>query len=189
VDRLVDKFLAEVNWCLDAVHERTFRNQYNEFWARRFGFDDLAGVDLRWLALLFIILAFSGLIDAPPNCTKEMQRDCEETSLRFYVGSPFPVVVQSLLTAQSAVGITASDCYRSFVLWRVNRHCPGRTSCHSLSSAHATTHRILVDNQFQYAYGSSTRHACEKEPVPSWLLGTRLHTKKNLGGWREMGTV
>jgi hypothetical protein len=92
VDRLVDKFLAEVNWCLDAVHERTFRNQYNEFWARRFGFDDLAGVDLRWLALLFIILAFSGLIDAPPNCTKEMQRDCEETSLRFYVGSPFQVV-------------------------------------------------------------------------------------------------
>ncbi|KIW71392.1 hypothetical protein PV04_03566 [Phialophora macrospora] len=93
VDRLVDKFLAEVNWCLDAVHERTFRNQYNEFWARRFGFDDLAGVDLRWLALLFIILAFSCLIDAPPNCTKEMQRDCEETSLRFYWASRRAIVI------------------------------------------------------------------------------------------------
>jgi hypothetical protein len=88
VDRLVEKFLSEVNWCLDAVHERTFRNQYDEFWGRRLGFDDLTGVDLRWLALLFIVLAFSSLVDAPPDCTKEMQRDCEEASLRFYVGSP-----------------------------------------------------------------------------------------------------
>jgi hypothetical protein len=86
VDRLVEIFLTEVNWCLDAVHERTFRGQYDEFWARHFGFDDLAGVDLRWLALLFIVLAFSSLIDAPPNCAKEVHRDCEEASLRFYVG-------------------------------------------------------------------------------------------------------
>ncbi len=84
-DHLVDIFLTEVNWSLDAVHEKSFRSRYTEFWGRRFGFDDLATVDLRWLALLFIILAFGVLIDTPNPCTPEMQRDREEASLRFYV--------------------------------------------------------------------------------------------------------
>lgn len=139
VDRLVEKFLAEVNWCLDAVHERTFRNQYEEFWGRRLGFDDLTGVDLRWLALLFIVLAFSSLIDAPPDSTKEMQRDCEEASLRFYVGScsisPRPVS-NTLIT----VGSTESDRHRPVILWRVHRHSTRRPSRNSLSAAHTKTH-------------------------------------------------
>lgn len=85
VDRLVNIFLAEVNWSLDAVHETTFRTSYNEFWGRRFGFDDLANVDLRWLGLLFIILAFGVLLDTPPRSTPDVQREREEASLRFYV--------------------------------------------------------------------------------------------------------
>lgn len=85
VDRLVDIFLTEVNWSLDAVHEATFRSSYDEFWGRRFGFDDLANVDLRWLGLLFIILAFGVLLDSPPHPTLDVQREREEASLRFYV--------------------------------------------------------------------------------------------------------
>ncbi|KAL6872072.1 hypothetical protein J3F83DRAFT_713925 [Trichoderma novae-zelandiae] len=93
VDRLVDIFLAEVNWSLDAVHEATFRGSYDEFWGRRFGFDDLANVDLRWLGLLFIILAFGVLLDTPPRLTLDVQREREEASLRFYWAARRVIVI------------------------------------------------------------------------------------------------
>ncbi|KAM0259661.1 hypothetical protein ACHAQJ_003240 [Trichoderma viride] len=93
VDRLVNIFLAEVNWSLDAVHEGTFRSSYDEFWGRRFGFDDLANVDLRWLGLLFIILAFGVLLDTPPRSTPDVQREREEASLRFYWAARRAIVI------------------------------------------------------------------------------------------------
>ncbi|KAL7798787.1 fungal-specific transcription factor domain-containing protein [Trichoderma afarasin] len=93
VDRLVNIFLAEVNWSLDAVHEATFRSSYDEFWGRRFGFDDLANVDLRWLGLLFIILAFGVLLDTPPRLTLDVQREREEASLRFYWAARRAIVI------------------------------------------------------------------------------------------------
>lgn len=86
-DSLVTKFFAEVNWCLDAVNEQNFMTQYNDFWAKGFGFDDLAAVDIRWLALLFIILAFGSLIEGSCKCPKDVQKDYEEASLRFYVST------------------------------------------------------------------------------------------------------
>ncbi|UKZ81418.1 hypothetical protein TrVFT333_009190 [Trichoderma virens FT-333] len=93
VDRLVNIFLTEVNWSLDAVHEATFRSSYDEFWGRRFGFDDLANVDLRWLGLLFIILAFGVLLDTPPRLTLDVQREREEASLRFYWAARRAIVI------------------------------------------------------------------------------------------------
>ncbi|KAL7812996.1 fungal-specific transcription factor domain-containing protein [Trichoderma gracile] len=77
VDRLVDIFLAEVNWSLDA----TVR------------IDDLANVDLRWLGLLFIILAFGVLLDTPPRLTLDVQREREEASLRFYWAARRAIVI------------------------------------------------------------------------------------------------
>jgi hypothetical protein len=84
VDRLTDKFLTHVDWSIDAVHAATFRAKYAKFWERKCGFDDIGTVDLRWLALLFIILAFGELLDCPQPCSPERQRDCESSSYRLY---------------------------------------------------------------------------------------------------------
>jgi len=74
VDRLTEKFMVELNWSIDAVHPETFRQNYNKFWDRKFGFDDITTVDLRWLALLFAILALAELLDCPQPCSPERQR-------------------------------------------------------------------------------------------------------------------
>ncbi|KAJ5122122.1 hypothetical protein N7526_009059 [Penicillium atrosanguineum] len=87
VDRLIERFLSDINWAIDAVHPETFRSQFAEFWGRKFGFDEIASVDLRWLALLFIILAFSVLLDGPETPSPEKAKENEEASLRFYWAS------------------------------------------------------------------------------------------------------
>ncbi|KAK2741715.1 hypothetical protein FQN55_008214 [Onygenales sp. PD_40] len=93
VDRLVDLFLTDVNWKIDAVHPQTFRKSYVKFWKRKSGFDDVTTVDLRWLALLFIILAIGVMLDCPQRCSPELQRECEESSLRFYWAARRAVVI------------------------------------------------------------------------------------------------
>lgn len=65
VDRLVEIFMAELNWTIDAVHPAFFMSKYDQFWERKFGFDDFASVDLRWLALSFIVLAYGVYLDCP----------------------------------------------------------------------------------------------------------------------------
>ncbi|KAH8820238.1 fungal-specific transcription factor domain-containing protein [Xylogone sp. PMI_703] len=93
VDRLVDCFLADVNWNIDAVHPTSFKQDYVRFWERKSGFDDVTTVDLRWLALLFIILAIGAYLDCPKDCSPETQREYEESSLRFYWASRRAIVI------------------------------------------------------------------------------------------------
>ncbi|PGG97078.1 hypothetical protein AJ79_09352 [Helicocarpus griseus UAMH5409] len=93
IDRLVDLFLTDINWKIDAVHPQTFRQSYVKFWKRKSGFDDVTTVDLRWLALLFIILAIAVMLDCPQRCSPELQRECEESSLRFYWAARRAVVI------------------------------------------------------------------------------------------------
>ncbi|EXJ82180.1 hypothetical protein A1O1_08249 [Capronia coronata CBS 617.96] len=93
VDHLVDRFFNDVNQDIDAVHPTSFRQSYVQFWERKSGFDDVTTVDLRWLALLFIILAIGTYLDCPLDSTPETKRDYEEASLRFYWASRRAIVL------------------------------------------------------------------------------------------------
>ncbi|KAJ4375758.1 hypothetical protein N0V83_001034 [Neocucurbitaria cava] len=101
VDRLVEVFLAELNWTIDAVHPASFKAKYDEFWERKFGFDDFASMDLRWLALLFIVLAYGVFLDCPFPKNTEVQRELQETSLRFYWASRRAIVIAPTFYGES----------------------------------------------------------------------------------------
>lgn len=101
VDRLVNVFLTELNWTIDAVHPAAFKAKYDEFWERKFGFDDFASIDLRWLALLFIVLAYGVFLDCPHPKNTEVQRELQETSLRFYWASRRAIVIAPTFYGES----------------------------------------------------------------------------------------
>ncbi|KAF1942262.1 hypothetical protein EJ02DRAFT_178875 [Clathrospora elynae] len=101
VDRLVNVFLAELNWTIDAVHPASFKAKYDEFWERKFGFDDFASIDLRWLALLFAVLAYGVFLDCPHPKNPEVQRELQETSLRFYWASRRAIVIAPTFYGES----------------------------------------------------------------------------------------
>lgn len=104
VDRLAECFLRELNWAIDAVHAASFREKYETFWSRKFGFDDFATIDLRWLALLFIVLAYGVLLDCPRsnnNTDKEVQPELQETSLRFYWAARRAIVIAPTFYGES----------------------------------------------------------------------------------------
>jgi hypothetical protein len=84
-----------LNWTIDAIHPQSFKIKYDEFWERKFGFDDYASVDLRWLALLFIVL------DCPHPKNGEVQRDLQETSLRFYWAARRAIVIAPTFYGES----------------------------------------------------------------------------------------
>lgn len=67
-------------------------------------------IDLRWLALLFIVIAFGELLVCPESCSRERQRDCEEASLHFYWAARKAVVVAPTFSGES------SDLVRAGIL-------------------------------------------------------------------------
>ncbi|CRL27261.1 Fungal transcriptional regulatory protein, N-terminal [Penicillium camemberti] len=117
VDRLIEKFLTEINWAIDTVHPDTFRSQFAEFWGRKFGFDEIAGVDLRWLALLFIILAFSVLLDGPTTSSPEKRKESEEASLRFYWAARRAIVISPSFHGESLDLVRAGLMVTRYLLY------------------------------------------------------------------------
>lgn len=115
VDRLVDKFLAHVSWNLDAVHPSSFRREYERFWSRQAGYDDVTTVDIRWLALLFMVLAIGAYLDCPRGAAPETQREYEESSLSFFWASRKAIVIAPSFYGES------SDLVRAGIL--VTRYC------------------------------------------------------------------
>ncbi|KAL6354074.1 hypothetical protein LRP88_12626 [Fusarium phalaenopsidis] len=101
VDYLVERFFTELNPVYDAVHHETFQTSYDAFWNRKWGDDDLTAVDLRWLAVLFMMLAFAELLDCSPEASPEAQRSCEETSVQFFWGSRKAIVLAPTLSGES----------------------------------------------------------------------------------------
>lgn len=101
VDHLVQRFFVELNPVYDSVHRETFQVSYDSFWDRKWGDDDLTAVDLRWLALLFMMLAFAELLDCPPDAPLEAQRSCEETSVQFFWASRKAIVLSPTLSGES----------------------------------------------------------------------------------------
>ncbi|KAL5355876.1 fungal-specific transcription factor domain-containing protein [Aspergillus floccosus] len=117
VDRLIERFLTEVNWAVDTVHAETFRAQFAEFWGRKFGFDEIAGVDLRWLALLFIILAFSVLLERPATPSPEKRKESEEASLRFYWAARRAIVISPSFHGESLDLVRAGLMVTRYLLY------------------------------------------------------------------------
>ncbi|KAF4121904.1 Fungal trans [Geosmithia morbida] len=101
VDHMVRQFLRELNPIFDSVHGETFQVNYDAFWDRKWGDDDLTAVDLRWLALLFMILAFAELLDCPLDASPDAQRSCEEASVQFFWASRKAIVLAPTLSGES----------------------------------------------------------------------------------------
>lgn len=101
VDHLVRKYFEELNPVHDCVHEDIFQASYDAFWNRKWGDDDLTAVDLRWLSLLFIMLAFAVLLNCPLDASTETQRDCEETSVQFFWASRKAIVMAPTFAGES----------------------------------------------------------------------------------------
>jgi len=101
VDHLVEKFLDELNPVYDSVHRETFQVSYDMFWNRKWGDDDLTAVDLRWLALLFMVLAFAELLNCPLDTSTETQRRSEETSVQFFWASRKAIVLAPTISGES----------------------------------------------------------------------------------------
>jgi len=101
VDHLVKKFLDELNPVYDSIHKETFQVSYDMFWNRKWGDDDLTAVDLRWLALLFMVLAFAELLDCPLDASTETQRRSEEASVQFFWASRKAIVLAPTISGES----------------------------------------------------------------------------------------
>ncbi|GAM40328.1 hypothetical protein TCE0_038f12598 [Talaromyces pinophilus] len=87
VDKLVTAFIEHLNQVYDGLHEETFMTRYEAFWNRKWSDDDRSVIDLRWLSLLFIVLAFGELLECPANASRDIRELSEEASLQFYWAS------------------------------------------------------------------------------------------------------
>lgn len=117
VDKLTDCFLGELNWTIDAVHASSFREKYDTFWSRKLGFDDLATIDLRWLALLFIVLAYGVLLDCPRPKNRETQREVLETAQRFYWAARRAIVIAPTFYGESTDLVRAGVLVTRFLIY------------------------------------------------------------------------
>lgn len=117
VDRLTHCFLSELNWAIDAVQPTSFKAKYETFWSRKFGFDDLATIDLRWLALLFIVMAFGVLLDRPEPSNKEGQREVHEASQRFYWAARRAIVVAPTFYGESTDLVRAGVLVTRYLIY------------------------------------------------------------------------
>ncbi|KAL1851059.1 hypothetical protein Daus18300_012668 [Diaporthe australafricana] len=117
VDRLTDCFLSELNWAIDAVQPTSFKAKYETFWSRKFGFDDFATIDLRWLALLFIVMAFGVLLDRPEPRDKGGQREAHEASQRFYWAARRAIVVAPTFYGESTDLVRAGVLVTRYLIY------------------------------------------------------------------------
>lgn len=117
VDNLLQKFLVELNPIYDSLHEDTFKVKYEAFWNRKWSDDDSTAIDLRWLALLFIVIAFGELVDSPTDASPEAQAGCEETSLRFYWASRTALTMAMTFSGESPDAIRAGILQSRYLIY------------------------------------------------------------------------
>ena len=117
VDRLVACFLNDVSWQIDAVHPPSFRQEYDRFYARKAGFDDVTTVDIRWLALLFIVLAIGTYLDCPRKARPEEQREYEESSMSFFWACRKAIVIAPSFYGESTDLVQAGILATRFCLF------------------------------------------------------------------------
>ena len=117
VDQLIDVFLRELNWTIDAIHPASFKAKYDAFWERKFGFESFATIDLRWLALLFIVLAYGVYLDCPEPKNLETQRELQETSLRFYWAARRAIVIAPTFYGESTDLVRAGVLVTRYLIY------------------------------------------------------------------------
>lgn len=117
VDHLVKRFLDELNPIFDSVHRDTFQVSYDMYWNRKWGDDDLTAVDLRWLALLFMVLAFAELLDCPMDASTDIQRRSEETSVQFFWASRKAIVLAPTISGESPDLVRAGILVSRYLLY------------------------------------------------------------------------
>jgi hypothetical protein len=117
VDHLVKRFLDELNPIFDSVHRDAFQVSYDMYWNRKWGDDDLTAVDLRWLALLFMMLAFAELLDCPTDASTEIQRRSEETSVQFFWASRKAIVLAPTISGESPDLVRAGILVSRYLLY------------------------------------------------------------------------
>lgn len=117
VDHLVKRFLDDLNPIFDSVHRDTFQVSYDMYWNRQWGDDDLTAVDLRWLALLFMVLAFAELLDCPMDASTEVQRRSEETSVQFFWASRKAIVLAPTISGESPDLVRAGILVSRYLLY------------------------------------------------------------------------
>lgn len=61
----------------------------------------MTAVDLRWLALLFMMLAFAELLDCPVDASTEVQRNSEETSMQYFWAARKAIVLAPTFSGES----------------------------------------------------------------------------------------
>ncbi|KAF2162649.1 hypothetical protein M409DRAFT_33496, partial [Zasmidium cellare ATCC 36951] len=96
-------------------HQQSFRREYQRFYSRKAGLDDVTTVYIRWLALLFIVLAFGTLLDCPRNARPEVQREYEESSMSLFWACRKAIVIAPSFYGES------TDLVRAGIL--VTRFC------------------------------------------------------------------
>jgi hypothetical protein len=137
VDHLVKKFLDELNPVYDSVHKETFQVSYDMFWNRKWGDDDLTAVDLRWLALLFMVLAFAELLDCPLDASTETQRRSEETSVQFFWASRKAIVLAPTISGESPDLVRAGILVSRYLIYFGRKNESWLTSSFAIRMAQA----------------------------------------------------
>jgi hypothetical protein len=137
VDHLVKKFLDELNPVYDSVHKETFQVSYDMFWNRKWGDDDLTAVDLRWLALLFMVLAFAELLDCPLDASAETQRRSEETSVQFFWASRKAIVLAPTISGESPDLVRAGILVSRYLIYFGRKNESWLTSSFAIRMAQA----------------------------------------------------
>jgi hypothetical protein len=66
---------------MDILYEPDFSGKYADLWRIRGEFEDLGRIDLRWLALFQVVLAFGALLSAS---TPEEEKEFAAMSSRFF---------------------------------------------------------------------------------------------------------
>ncbi|UNI23017.1 hypothetical protein JDV02_008858 [Purpureocillium takamizusanense] len=117
VDHLVQRYLDELNPVHDCVQPDDFRATYDAFWDRKWGDDDLTTVDLRWLALLFMVLAFSEMVDCPMDASPETQERCEERSIQYFWASRKAIVLAPTFSGESLDLVSAGILVSQYLIY------------------------------------------------------------------------
>lgn len=146
VDQLVQTYFEELNTVHDCVDEATFRASYDAFWNRKWGDDDLTAVDLRWLSLLFMMLAFSVLLNSSLDATIEAQRDSEKTSVQFFWACRKAIVLAPTFTGESPDLVRAGILVSRYLMYFGRKTESWLTSSFAIRMAQAQGMHIDGEN-------------------------------------------
>ncbi|KAK4684685.1 hypothetical protein P7C73_g5485, partial [Tremellales sp. Uapishka_1] len=86
-DVMVQAFFARYNDHIDMLYSPDFMQKYANFWTRSFALEEISTLDLRWMALLLIVLAFGVLLDRDIGEPPQSLQDREEMSLHMFWGA------------------------------------------------------------------------------------------------------